>query len=450
MVQTAEAQLTASFASLTPTPSEIPSATQTLSVSAERTLRVSTASPTDSPTLGTTPTPMLSTPTPTPTHTLRVFGTPTVSPTPRLSTATPRLTLTLGVFAERTPRVSPTPTASPIPTASPTPTATQGPPVPLSPANAMSVTQAAILGPVIVTGTRVAKLDEVAFAPDGQLAAAGSGGLLFDQAGVLTVTQGFTLTTWVTALDFSPDGASLAAGTVEGIVRIFNRVRGAILLQLVQPGTTVDRVRYRPGPGGGLQFVATLGSDNRVYLWDVLQPRSLGTLDTGLAGGHMLEFSGDGSWLAVASGSEVRIWPVDSLTAGQALSPGTTPAPALTLPQDGVVTSLAFSRDGYLLAAGNATGTIELWYLPGGEHAGSLAQLGAPAQHLAFSPSGQLLASSHGDRRIHLWALAGATNQPLASLTGHTDAITSLAFSPDGATLASSSWDGTVRLWEIP
>ena len=37
----------------------------------------------------------------------------------------------------------------------------------------------------------------------------------------------------------------------------------------------------------------------------------------------------------------------------------------------------------------------------------------------------------------------------IATLEGHTDAVTSVAFSPDGTTLASGSWDDTLKLWEI-
>ncbi len=47
-----------------------------------------------------------------------------------------------------------------------------------------------------------------------------------------------------------------------------------------------------------------------------------------------------------------------------------------------------------------------------------------------------------------LWRVADGTL--LATLTGHTDQVTSVAFAPDGQTLASGSWDGTVRLWGVP
>ena len=63
---------------------------------------------------------------------------------------------------------------------------------------------------------------------------------------------------------------------------------------------------------------------------------------------------------------------------------------------------------------------------------------------LAFSPDGRLLASGGWDRQIKIWSAQDGTF--LGLLTGHADAVTSLAFLPDG-TLVSGGRD-KARFWD--
>ncbi|MFB9709410.1 WD40 repeat domain-containing protein, partial [Streptosporangium nondiastaticum] len=66
---------------------------------------------------------------------------------------------------------------------------------------------------------------------------------------------------------------------------------------------------------------------------------------------------------------------------------------------------------------------------------------------VAFSPDGRTLATGSGDNTVRLWE--AATGRTTATLTGHTEPVSSVAFSPDGKLLATSSDDKTVRLWEV-
>ncbi|MEZ4709125.1 MAG: BTAD domain-containing putative transcriptional regulator [Caldilineaceae bacterium] len=66
---------------------------------------------------------------------------------------------------------------------------------------------------------------------------------------------------------------------------------------------------------------------------------------------------------------------------------------------------------------------------------------------VAISPDGALLASAGDDGQIRIYRLAD--HQPVQTLVGHTNTVTTLAFHPNGGLLASGAHDGTIRLWEM-
>ena len=110
-----------------------------------------------------------------------------------------------------------------------------------------------------------------------------------------------------------------------------------------------------------------------------------------------------------------------------------------------LVSAMAFSPDGALLAAGSSEGTIHLW------SPRALRQLGDPlnthtdgyVSAVAFSPDGTLLATL-GSGVAWLWNVR--TRQPEGDpITGTAAA----AFSPDGALLATGDDRGRVHLWDL-
>ena len=154
---------------------------------------------------------------------------------------------------------------------------------------------------------------------------------------------------------------------------------------------------------------------------------------------HSVAFSRDGKILASGSlDGTVRLW--DAATHRQIGSPLTG--------HTGGVNSVAFSPDGKILASGSDDDTVRLW------DAATHRQIGTPltghtevVNSVAFDPKRQLLASGSDDGTVRMWD--AATHRQIGSpLTGHTGGVNSVAFSPDGKILASGSDDNTVRLWD--
>jgi len=110
------------------------------------------------------------------------------------------------------------------------------------------------------------------------------------------------------------------------------------------------------------------------------------------------------------------------------------------------LTSVAFSPDGRLLAAGSVDNFVQLWSMPDGAARPPLSGDGHDIDSLAFSPDGQVLAGGAGDGTIWLWNLKSGRAR---FLHGHSRGVISLFFSRDGATLLSASLDSTVRLWDV-
>jgi WD40 repeat protein/serine/threonine protein kinase len=120
------------------------------------------------------------------------------------------------------------------------------------------------------------------------------------------------------------------------------------------------------------------------------------------------------------------------------------------LQHEGQVRSVAFSRDGRLLAATSNTGGTRVWEVATRRE---IVRLAGSARRVTFHPDGCRLATAHEDKLVRLWDVI--TGHELHTLKGHSQPVETVAFSPDGQRLASGSQGsqpnrtGEVILWNV-
>jgi WD40 repeat protein/uncharacterized caspase-like protein len=278
----------------------------------------------------------------------------------------------------------------------------------------------------------------------------------------------------VRSLAFSADGKTLASGSLDGTVKLWDVSTGAEL-------RTLKGCLVAFSTDGKTLAVADVGT---VKLWDVSTGAELRTIEAGPVSSFV--FSPDGKTLASGrADGTVKLWDVSSGSELRALSVH----PKHTLSgYPNFVLSLAFSSDGQLLASGSTDGTVNvsevstgaelrtlkgqwaitaivlstdrkilasdmvsgditarLWDLSTGAELRAL-KIDKDVKSVAFSLDGKFFAGGT-DRTVKVWDVS--TSRELAALKGESNYVESVVFSADGKTLATGSPDGTIKLCDV-
>lgn len=310
---------------------------------------------------------------------------------------------------------------------------------------------------------------DMSWSPAGdRLAAARGGSVAVYDIAAGTVLYGRQLPGDALTVAFSPDGASLATGSYDGLVQAWSTRDNSLMATLAGHEGPVWSVAYSPD---GTKLASISFADIRV--WQMADGEELYhfplATDTRLdrnAWAGSLEFAADGqslvalcSWWQRQTGDlyrrqTVRIWRMSDgqmVREWNPLEGQTSRCPSTCQLQ---AYSLALSPDGQLVAVGGEDNHAWVWRATDGTLVQSLQTPGTSEYRgsVAFGPDGSFLAAGGGQSpSIVFWRLSDG--RPLRrvefyhhwSVASHSSLV---AFSPDGTLLASSSPSG-IDLWGV-
>ena len=241
----------------------------------------------------------------------------------------------------------------------------------------------------------------------------------------------------LTSMALMPNGRVLAAASGSKI-RLFASSTGEPISE-PSTGYTGNMLSLAFSPDG--RTLASGSADRMVKLWDVETGQQKGSSMLGHAEAVVaVAFSPDGRMLASGSWDKtIVLW--DVATQRQL-------GPPLVGHLDHVQT-IAFSPDGRILASGSWDHTTRLWDVATHSQILQLITQGDRVLSVAFSPDGRTVAASSDDETTVLSdVLTGSRiGRPLS---GHEFGATSLAFSADARTLVSGGLlDDVIILWDV-
>jgi WD40 repeat protein len=204
----------------------------------------------------------------------------------------------------------------------------------------------------------------------------------------------------ILSVAFSPDGTTIATGSYDKLVKLWDASTGKELRTLKEHSDAVYTVAFLPG---GTELLSGAG-DRTLKIWDVRSGRRLFTISDALDAIYAAAVHPSGARIAAAGADRmIRTWAWNG-------DPSRAGGPGATL-----LTS-AFAH---------------------GE-----AVLG-----LAYSPDGTTLVSSGADRTIKTWDASTLREKLL--FEPQPDWVLGLALSADGRWLAAGRYDGTLGVYSL-
>ena len=234
----------------------------------------------------------------------------------------------------------------------------------------------------------------------------------------------------VVAVQFSPSGEHLAvAFRDERSVRACDVVSGKLGDAMRGHEATLTGIAWSPDG----RTIASGSEDKKVLLWNIERGEAIATCEHPVAV-TAVAFSCDGR--RVAAGLRDGSVHVSEVPTGKSL---------LVIPGDGkAAQAVAFAPEGGALAVGYHDGAIRIFAPDATVTLLTLVGHHRLVNALRYLPDGSRLVSGAGDHTVRLWD--AATGRLVLSLRDHDAPVTGVAAGGATARIVSASADGTVRI----
>ena len=233
----------------------------------------------------------------------------------------------------------------------------------------------------------------VAILPDGQHAVSGSDD---GTVGYWDLATSSPIARWhghqgkVAAVAVMPDGSFVASGGWDRGLRLWSPATGGSRL-LEGHAAAINAVAIAPDG----RLIASGDHDGHILLWALPESRSLDAIVGNGFAVNALLFTAEGRLLSASADKTVRLWGVAARRELLRYEG-----------QDEPLVSLGLSRDGAIVAAGGAGGTIMLWRAGDASFIRAVYAHQGPVFALAFTPDGRRLLSGGLDAVIRVWDTA--------------------------------------------
>lgn len=278
----------------------------------------------------------------------------------------------------------------------------------------------------------------VAWSPNGEFLAASSAigeVVLWQQPNSISILRSPTGLS-VNCLSFSKDNQLLAAGGQDGKVNIWHLPNRELITTLENSPAWIDRLAWSPNCN---QLAISLG--RQVSIWDADSKTIVATLNFEASSVLDIDWRPDGNYLAISGYQGTKIWHASNWNE----EPEILDTPSASV-------AIAWSKCGNYIAQGNLDNSLTVlqwqnphpWLMRG--FPGKVRALAWPDRHTPLQ--NPLLASASADAVV-IWEKQPQDVQGWSGwmLEEHLGIVVALAFQPGTFLLASAGEDGVVCLW---